>query len=38
VDIELGDKASSHTDAALEKLAEGLVAGVNQYFNSAAAK
>ena len=36
VDIELGDKASSHTDAALEKLAEGLVAGVNQYFNSAA--
>ena len=32
VDIELGDKASSHTDAALEKLADGLLAGVNQFF------
>lgn len=32
VDVELGDKASSHTDAALEKLADGLVAGVKAYF------
>lgn len=32
VDVELGDKASAHTDAALEKLADGLVAGVKAYF------
>ena len=32
VDVELGDKASAHTDAALEKLADGLTAGVMAYF------
>lgn len=32
VDIELGDKASDHSDAALDTLAAGLLAGVNQYF------
>ena len=33
VDMELGDKASAHTDAVLEKLADGLVKGVNDFFN-----
>lgn len=32
VDIELGDKASSHDDATLQTLAEGLCAGVNSFF------
>ena len=32
VDIELGDKASDHSDAALQKLADGLTAGVNAFF------
>ncbi len=32
VDIELGDKASSHSEETLKKLADGLVAGVNQFF------
>lgn len=32
VDIELGDKASDHSDAALDILASGLVAGIDQYF------
>ncbi len=32
VDIELGDKASDHSDATLEVLAEGLLAGINSYF------
>lgn len=32
VDIELGDKASGHSDKALEKLAAGLVSGINSYF------
>ena len=32
VDIELGDKASDHSAATLTTLADGLVAGVNQYF------
>ena len=32
IDIELGDKASDHSDAALEVLATGLLAGINQYF------
>ena len=32
VDIELGDKASDHGKAALSLLADGLVAGINQYF------
>ena len=32
VDMELGDKASDHSDAALEKLADGLVRGVNAFF------
>ena len=33
VDIELGDKASSHSNDALEKLANGLVAGIGRFFN-----
>ena len=33
VDIELGDKASAHNEATLEKLADGLVSGVNAFFN-----
>lgn len=32
VDIELGDKASSHSGETLETLADGLMAGINQYF------
>lgn len=32
IDIELGDKASDHSDATLSNLADGLAAGVNQYF------
>lgn len=32
VDIELGDKASDHSEAALKVLAEGLLNGVNRYF------
>ena len=32
VDIELGDKASDHSDGTLNTLAEGLLAGVNSYF------
>lgn len=32
VDIELGDKKSDHSDAALRKLGDGLLAGVNAYF------
>lgn len=32
VDIELGDKASDHSQATLSILADGLLAGVNQYF------
>lgn len=32
VDIELGDKASSHTRATMETLADGLMSGINQYF------
>ncbi len=32
VDIELGDKASDHSDATLNQLANGLLAGINQYF------
>ena len=32
VDIELGDKASDHSSATLATLADGLVAGMNQYF------
>ena len=32
VDIELGDKASSYSDAALKKLADGLVSGINQFY------
>lgn len=32
VDIELGDKISDHSAAALEKLAQGLVAGVDRFF------
>ena len=33
VDIELGDKASDHSDAALEKLADGLVLGIGRYLD-----
>ena len=32
VDIELGDKASDHSDGTLNTLADGLLAGVNSYF------
>lgn len=32
IDMELGDKKSDHSQSALSKLADGLVAGVNQYF------
>lgn len=32
VDIELGDKSSDHSTATLNKLADGLVAGVNSFF------
>lgn len=32
VDIELGDKASDHSQAALKQLADGLAAGIDQYF------
>lgn len=32
VDIELGDKASDHSGATLETLANGLLAGVNTFF------
>lgn len=32
VDIELGDKASDHSQSALNQLAEGLAAGLDQYF------
>lgn len=32
VDIELGDKASSHSDETLRKLAAGLIAGINKFF------
>ena len=32
VDIELGDKASSHSEETLEKLADGLLKGINQFF------
>lgn len=32
IDIELGDKASDHSDPVLDNLALGLVSGVNQYF------
>lgn len=32
VDIELGDKTSDHSAAALNKLADGLMTGINTYF------
>ena len=32
VDIELGDKASDHSQATLNTLADGLLSGINQYF------
>ena len=32
IDIELGDKNSDHSDAALDTLAKGLLDGVNRYF------
>ncbi len=32
VDIELGDKASDHSDGTLENLADGLLAGINAFF------
>ena len=32
VDIELGDKASDHSDGTLNTLADGLLAGVNSFF------
>lgn len=32
IDIELGDKASDHSEGTLNTLADGLLTGVNQYF------
>lgn len=32
VDMELGNQSSDHSDAALDKLAEGMVSGINAYF------
>ena len=32
VDIELGDKGSSHSEDTLNRLADGLVAGIHAYF------
>lgn len=32
IDIELGDKAFSHSDETLNKLADGLIAGINSFF------
>ena len=32
IDIELGDKASDHSDGTLSNLADGLAAGVDQFF------
>ena len=32
IDIELGDKASDHSDSSLNRLADGLLAGLNRYF------
>ena len=32
IDMELGDKGSAHTSEALEKLADGLVVGINEFF------
>lgn len=34
VDIELGDKASSHSSETLEKLADGLITGLNQFYST----
>lgn len=34
IDIELGDKASGHSQAELSKLADGIVAGVSKYWQS----
>ncbi len=34
IDIELGDKASDHSDGTLDTLAAGLLAGVNQFFGA----
>lgn len=34
VDIELGDKASDYSQATLNTLGDGLLAGINQYFGS----
>ncbi len=33
IDIELGDKKSDHSDATLNQLADGLLDGINRYFN-----
>lgn len=33
VDIELGDKKTAHDDATNDKMAEGLAAGVDKFFN-----
>ena len=36
IDIELGDKASDHSDGTLDNLADGLLAGINHYYNTGA--
>ncbi len=33
VDVELGDKKSDYSEAALQNMAEGLVAGVDAFFS-----
>lgn len=34
IDIELGDKNSDHSEATLNKLADGLIAGINSFFTN----
>ena len=34
IDIELGDKVSDHSEGALATLGQGLLAGINQFFNA----
>ena len=33
VDLEVGDAASDHSDASLEKTADGIVKGIEGYFS-----
>ena len=38
IDIELGDRASDHSDATLQQIADGLLKGVDHYFTEYAAQ